>query len=170
MEELLATVILAVVFAPPVVVGVVIGWFVRGRKERRKDSAVVVDHQRLDRLVEDIQYHAYQQMTLGDGALAPIVVDLIRESEKSRADQTAIQQARHGQQAQKTPFIHLTSVAAPDPSARPAHGLSSATPRYGSPHVAPPVSPVSPAPPAPPASTPSAYQPPTYTPASEETR
>lgn len=118
MDSLLATLLFCLVFGPPFVVGIVVGWAVRGRKERRNDASVVGDHQRLDRLVEDIQYHAYEHMTLGDGTLAPIVVDLIRSSEKDRAQRSAIQQARHSQGEQKVPFISLTSMPAPDKVSR----------------------------------------------------
>ena len=127
MDSLVAIFVFGVLFGPPLVVGMVIGWVLRGRKERRSDASIVGDHQRLDRLVEDIQFNAYEHMTLGEGTLAPIVVDLIRTSEKERAKGLLIHQAQQAQEQQgapKTPFISLTSMPAPGPtSASRASGL-----------------------------------------------
>lgn len=81
-ELILGLVFAGVVFGPPVVIGFAVGWVVRGRKMNQ--SAVVTEHRRLEVLVDQIQHDAYEHMTLGDGTLAPIVIDSIRNSERHK--------------------------------------------------------------------------------------
>jgi hypothetical protein len=148
-EELLGLVIITIVFSPAIAIGYGIG-VVRTKRKVKADPSVALEAVRLDGVVDEIKHVAYEHMTLGDGGLAPIIVDIIRESDRKRDKNLilASETAAAAPQA-KAPFIQLTSSPVPQSQPRyPAPQHAQPAPMQFdvpqapvSPPVAPPVSP-----------------------------
>lgn len=69
--------------SPPFVVGLLIGWYARGRRSAAATEMAVNEARRLDALVDQVRHDAYQHLSL-DSTLAPIIVDTIRSSDLER--------------------------------------------------------------------------------------